>query len=71
MKKIKLELPQNCIDESTIIIKEIVHSDEYKLLVEEANERIKSYKDKQFKAIEQAENYIHNYNDLPVVKSNQ
>ena len=45
VKKIKLKLPKKCIDESTIIKKEIVRSDEYNLLVEEANKKIKAYRD--------------------------
>lgn len=64
----KLELPKSCIDSSEIIKKEISHSDEYKKLVEEANEKIKQHRDMQFRAIKQAKNYIHNYDDLPVAK---
>lgn len=64
-------MPKNVIDKSTIIKKEIAHSDDYKLLVEEANEKIENNRSRQFKAIQQAKNYIHNYNDLPVARSNQ
>lgn len=67
----KLEIPKNVIDKSTIIKKEIIHSDDYKSLVEEANEKIKNDRDRQFKVIQQAKNYIHNYSDLPVAKSNK
>ena len=67
----KLEMPKNCIDESTIIKKKIIYSDEYKLFVKEANEKIKDHRNRHFKAIQQAKNYIHDYNDLPVVKSNK
>jgi adenine specific DNA methylase Mod len=71
VEKIKLELPKKYIDESIIIKKEIVYSDEYNSLVEKANEEIKSYRDRQFEAIKQAKNYIHSYSDLPVARSNQ
>lgn len=69
--KIKLELPKKCIDESKIIKKEIVYSDEYNLLTEEANEKIKSYRNRQFEVIEQSKNYIHSYSDLFIARSNQ
>ena len=64
----KLELRKNCIDASTIINKEITHSDKYGELVGETNEEIKKCRDKQLKAIQRAKNYIHDYDNLPVVK---
>lgn len=66
----KLELLQSCIEPSVIIRKEISHSNEYERLVEDANEKIKEHRNKQFKAIQQVKNYIHNYDNLPVVKDN-
>lgn len=64
----KLKLPKTRYEPIKTERKQNLHSEEYDKLMNEATERIMKNRSKQLDIIQEAKNYIHNYDDLPRCK---
>lgn len=64
----KLKLPKSRYEPIKAERKQNLHSEEYDKLMNEATERIMKNRSKQLDVIQEAKNYIHNYDDLPRCK---
>lgn len=60
----KLKLPKSCYEQIKAERKQNLHSEGYYKLMDEAAERIMKNQSKQLDVIQEAKNYIHNYDNL-------
>lgn len=64
----QLKLPKSCYKPIQAERKEIHHSEEYEKLMNKTTEKILKNRSEQLDIIQEARNYIHNYDDLPRCK---